>query len=68
MQKKVTEKEELYEILLLKQKQNLILLTFLSFTSGHLNTPYYYKLETFFLVPRNVTISNKLFAVKLKGL
>ena len=39
MQKKVTEKEELYEILLLKQKQNLILLTFLSFTSGHLNTP-----------------------------
>ena len=39
MQKKVIEKEELYEILLLKQKQNLILLTFLSCTSGHLNTP-----------------------------
>ena len=27
----------------------------------------YYKLKTFFLVPRNVTISSKLFEIRLKG-
>ena len=39
MRKKVAEIAKLYEILLLKQKQNLILLTFLSCKTGHLNTP-----------------------------
>ena len=39
MRKKVAETEKLHEISLLKQKQQLLLLTFLSCKTGHVNIP-----------------------------
>ena len=70
MLKKVPEIEKLYEISLLKHKQQSLIADFFSVV----NTPFkhnlndYYKLKTLFcLVSRNVAISNKLFEIKLKG-
>ena len=60
MRNKVAEMEKLYKILSLKQKQQSLITDFFKLLKDH------YKLKTFFLVPRNVTISNKLFEIKLK--
>ena len=68
MRKKVAEK--LYKISLLKQKQQSLITDFFKLYNGTFKHTLkdYYKLKTlFFLVPRNVIISNKLFEIKLKG-
>ena len=70
MRKKVAEIEKLYEISLLKQKQQSFITVFFKLKDWPFKQTLkdYYKLKTlFFLVPRNVTISNKLFEIKLKG-
>ena len=70
MRKKVAEIEKLYEISLLKQKQQSLTTDFLELQDWPFKHTLkdYYKLQTlFFLVPRNVTISNELFEMKLKG-
>ena len=70
MWKKVAEIEKLYKILLLRQKQQSLITDFFKLQDWPFRHTLkdYYKLKTiFFLVPRNVTISNKLFEIKLKG-
>ena len=69
MQKKVAEIEKLYEISLLKQKQQSLITDFFKLQDCPFKHTLkeYYKLKMFFLVPRSVTISNKLFEIKLKG-
>ena len=70
MQKKVAEIKKLYEISLLKYKQQSLITDFFKLEDYW---PFkhtlkgYYKLKMIFLVPRNVTIPNQLFEVKLKG-